>query len=134
MPQTHWYQELFTRRMLICVFTGFSSGLPLYLLLNLVPAWLKTEQIDLKAIGLVIAGAISLHLEIYLVTVDRPLSYSEFRPPPRLDVDLTIGIDCGDCGAGLFLTTNLTVDDCLSGFWRGFFQRQSGYCAGCVSP
>ena len=52
MPQTHWYQELFTRRMLICVFTGFSSGLPLYLLLNLVPAWLKTEQSDLKAIGL----------------------------------------------------------------------------------
>ena len=52
MPQLHWYQQLFTRRMLICVFTGFSSGLPLYLLLNLVPAWLKTEQIDLKAIGL----------------------------------------------------------------------------------
>ncbi len=52
MPQMHWYQQLFTRRMLICVFTGFSSGLPLYLLLNLVPAWLKTEQIDLKAIGL----------------------------------------------------------------------------------
>nr|WP_321242179.1 AmpG family muropeptide MFS transporter [uncultured Tolumonas sp.] len=52
MPQKHWYQQLFTRRMLICVFTGFSSGLPLYLLLNLVPAWLKTEQIDLKSIGL----------------------------------------------------------------------------------
>ena len=52
MPQMHWYQQLFTRRMLICVFIGFSSGLPLYLLLNLVPAWLKTEQIDLKAIGL----------------------------------------------------------------------------------
>ncbi len=52
MPQLHWYQQLFTRRMLICVFTGFSSGLPLYLLLNLVPAWLKTEHIDLKAIGL----------------------------------------------------------------------------------
>jgi len=40
------------RRMLICVFTGFSSGLPLYLLLNLVPAWLRTEGIDLKVIGL----------------------------------------------------------------------------------
>ena len=52
MPQLHWYQQLFTRRMLICVFPGFSSGLPLYLLLNLVPAWLKTERIDLKAIGL----------------------------------------------------------------------------------
>ena len=38
--------------MLICVFVGFSSGLPLYLLLNLVPAWLKTEGIGLKAIGL----------------------------------------------------------------------------------
>lgn len=37
--------------MLICIFTGFSSGLPLYLLLNLVPAWLRTEGISLKAIG-----------------------------------------------------------------------------------
>jgi MFS transporter, PAT family, beta-lactamase induction signal transducer AmpG len=43
---------LLTKRMLICVLTGFSSGLPLYLLLNLVPAWLKTEGISLKAIGL----------------------------------------------------------------------------------
>src|SRR5678815_2647241 len=38
--------------MLICIMTGFSSGLPLYLLLNLVPAWLRTEGIDLKAIAL----------------------------------------------------------------------------------
>jgi PAT family beta-lactamase induction signal transducer AmpG len=45
------WQQLFTRRMLICVFTGFASGLPLYLLLNLVPAWLRTEHIDLKIIG-----------------------------------------------------------------------------------
>lgn len=42
---------LLTRRMLICVFTGFSSGLPLYILLNLVPAWLRTEGISLRAIG-----------------------------------------------------------------------------------
>ena len=42
---------LLTRRMLICVFTGFSSGLPLYLLLNLLPAWLRTEGINLKVIG-----------------------------------------------------------------------------------
>jgi PAT family beta-lactamase induction signal transducer AmpG len=45
------WQQLFTRRMLIYVFTGFASGLPLYLLLNLVPAWLRTEHIDLKVIG-----------------------------------------------------------------------------------
>ena len=44
--------QLFTRRMLICVFTGFSSGLPLYLLFNLVPAWLRSEHVDLKTIGL----------------------------------------------------------------------------------
>ncbi len=46
------WQQLFTRRMLVCVFTGFSSGLPLYLLFNLVPAWLRSEQVDLKTIGL----------------------------------------------------------------------------------
>jgi PAT family beta-lactamase induction signal transducer AmpG len=46
------WQQLYTRRMLICVFTGFASGLPLYLLLNLVPAWLRTEHLDLKTIGL----------------------------------------------------------------------------------
>jgi len=47
-----WLTLLLTRRMAICVFTGFSSGLPLYLLLNLLPAWLRTEGISLKAIGL----------------------------------------------------------------------------------
>jgi PAT family beta-lactamase induction signal transducer AmpG len=38
--------------MLICVFIGFSSGLPLYVLLTLVPGWLRSEHVDLKAIGL----------------------------------------------------------------------------------
>jgi len=38
--------------MLICVFTGFSSGLPLYILISLLPAWLRSEGVDLKAIGL----------------------------------------------------------------------------------
>ena len=47
-----WREALFNRRMVICVFTGFSSGLPLYLLINLLPAWLRTEGVDLKAIGL----------------------------------------------------------------------------------
>jgi len=47
-----WRQALFNRRMLICVFTGFSSGLPLYLLINLLPAWLRSEQVDLRSIGL----------------------------------------------------------------------------------
>ncbi|PJC05440.1 MAG: AmpG family muropeptide MFS transporter, partial [Gallionellales bacterium CG_4_9_14_0_8_um_filter_55_61] len=46
------WKQLFTRNMLICVFTGFTSGLPLYLLFNLIPAWLRTEHVDLKTIGL----------------------------------------------------------------------------------
>lgn len=45
-------EALLNRRMLICVFTGFSSGLPLYILISLLPAWLKSEGIDLKSIGL----------------------------------------------------------------------------------
>src|SRR3954468_18984205 len=47
-----WKQALLNRRMLICCFIGFSSGLPLYLLINLVPAWLRNEGIDLKSIAL----------------------------------------------------------------------------------
>ncbi len=46
-----WREALFNRRMLICVFTGFSSGMPLYLLINLLPAWLRSEGVDLKTIG-----------------------------------------------------------------------------------
>ncbi|MFI3135929.1 MAG: AmpG family muropeptide MFS transporter [Methylococcaceae bacterium] len=45
-------QALLNKRMLICIFTGFSSGLPLYILISLVPAWLRSEGIDLKSIGL----------------------------------------------------------------------------------
>jgi len=51
MTRETWREALLNRRMLICVFTGFSSGLPLYLLLNLLPAWLRTERVDLKTIG-----------------------------------------------------------------------------------
>ncbi len=47
-----WREALLNRRMVICAFTGFSSGLPLYLLINLLPAWLRSEGVDLKAIGL----------------------------------------------------------------------------------
>ena len=31
------------RCWLICVFTGFTSGLPLYVLFQLIPGWLRTE-------------------------------------------------------------------------------------------
>lgn len=41
-----------TRALLVCIFLGFSSGLPLFILYNLLSAWLKSEGVDLKAIGL----------------------------------------------------------------------------------
>jgi PAT family beta-lactamase induction signal transducer AmpG len=47
----NWREALLNRRMLICIFTGFSSGLPLWLLVNLLPAWLRTEGVDLATIG-----------------------------------------------------------------------------------
>ncbi len=48
---TGW-RHYFNRKMLICVMLGFTSGLPLFLLYNLLSAWLKAEQVDLKSIGL----------------------------------------------------------------------------------
>lgn len=46
-----WIRVMLSRKMLICIFTGFTSGLPLYLLLNLLPAWLRSEGVELKTIG-----------------------------------------------------------------------------------
>lgn len=51
MTKTSIRQALLNRRMLICIFTGFASGMPLYLLISLVPAWLRTEGVGLAEIG-----------------------------------------------------------------------------------
>lgn len=45
-------KQIFSRQMLQCIFTGFSSGLPLYILISLLPVWLRKEGIDLKTIGI----------------------------------------------------------------------------------
>jgi PAT family beta-lactamase induction signal transducer AmpG len=47
-----WTEILFSRRMLICIFIGFSSGMPLYVLIQLVPAWLRSNGVYLATIGL----------------------------------------------------------------------------------
>ena len=39
--------------MLICVFTGLASGMPLYLLIQLIPAWLRSSSVSLVDIGLI---------------------------------------------------------------------------------
>jgi len=43
---------VFNKRMLICIFTGFASGMPLYVLFQLVPAWLRDGGVSLTEIGL----------------------------------------------------------------------------------
>lgn len=40
-------------KMLTCIAIGFSSGLPLYLLIQFVPAWLRESGVDLSTIGLI---------------------------------------------------------------------------------
>ena len=39
--------------MLICVLTGLASGMPLYLLIQLIPAWLRSSEVSLVDIGLI---------------------------------------------------------------------------------
>lgn len=47
----NWLAPFLQRRLLICLFTGFASGLPLFILYQLVPAWLRSEGVGLKEIG-----------------------------------------------------------------------------------
>ncbi|KKB64771.1 hypothetical protein WM40_04020 [Robbsia andropogonis] len=46
------WRVYFNTRMLVCAFLGFTSGLPLYVLITLVQAWLRSSGVDLKQIGL----------------------------------------------------------------------------------
>ena len=47
-----YLKVLLNKKMGICCLTGFASGLPLFILISLIPAWLRIENIDLKVIGL----------------------------------------------------------------------------------
>lgn len=52
-PAALGWQQYLNRRSLICLFIGFSSGLPLFVLLNLLQAWLAKSGLNVKALGLV---------------------------------------------------------------------------------
>jgi len=45
-------EAIFNKRMLACMLCGFSSGMPLYVLYQLIPAWLRDQGVDLATIGL----------------------------------------------------------------------------------
>ncbi len=51
-PQPRLWKQILSPRMGICLITGFSSGLPLYVLIVLLAAFLKDSGVDLKIIGL----------------------------------------------------------------------------------
>lgn len=51
MRQQTFKEAILNKRMLICVFTGFTSGLPLYIIIQLIPAWLRVEGVGLAEIG-----------------------------------------------------------------------------------
>jgi len=51
-PGRDWREILLNRKMVTCIFLGFTSGLPLYVLIQLVPAWLRSHEVDLATIGL----------------------------------------------------------------------------------
>ncbi len=46
-----WYRLIFTKQMLTCIFTGFSSGLPLFFIIQLLPAWLLSYGLTVKTIA-----------------------------------------------------------------------------------
>jgi len=46
------WRAFLNKRILICVFLGFTSGLPLFTLYSLLQAWLTTAHINVKEIGL----------------------------------------------------------------------------------
>ncbi len=51
-PNLSFKKAIFNTRMLVCLFNGASAGLPLFFIYHLIPAWLRSENVDLKTIGL----------------------------------------------------------------------------------
>jgi len=51
-PEPRGWRFWLAPQMLMCISLGFSSGLPLFILYNLLSAWLRAEGVNLKDIGL----------------------------------------------------------------------------------
>lgn len=50
-PATNKQPQLLSRKTLVCALHGFSSGLPYYVLVSLLPAWLRTQEVALAQIA-----------------------------------------------------------------------------------
>lgn len=49
--QASVWRQIFTKNMLLCLYTGFCSGLPLFVLIQLMPAWFTSANLDIKTIA-----------------------------------------------------------------------------------
>ncbi|CKK39494.1 AmpG protein [Neisseria meningitidis] len=124
--------QIFSRNMLVCIFTGFTSGLPLYFLINLIPAWLRSEQVDLKSIGL-------------MALIGLPFTW-KFLWSPLMDA---VRLPVLGRRRGWMLLTQAGLLAALAAYaflnprnhlpliaglsvLVAFFFRQSGHCIGCV--
>ncbi|MGN0915096.1 MAG: AmpG family muropeptide MFS transporter [Succinivibrio sp.] len=52
MPSSSVMSKFFSRKMALCLSLGFASGMPLFVVLTLLGAFLRKEGVDLKSIGL----------------------------------------------------------------------------------
>lgn len=50
-------------RLFLCAVMGFSSGMPLYVLYQMLPAWLRDSGVDLKSIGLLSAVGVAYNFK-----------------------------------------------------------------------
>lgn len=72
LPKHSIIKALFNRRMSICLFNGFSAGLPLYYFYQFVPAWLRENEASLTSISAITGLSIFWSLKIFFAPfVDR---------------------------------------------------------------
>ena len=45
------WRAVLSKKMAVCLTTGFASGLPLYFLYQTLPVWFRDNQLDLKTIA-----------------------------------------------------------------------------------
>ena len=64
MSEQSLSSQIFTRKMLICVFTGFSSGLPLFVLLQMLPVWLTDKGLSVELIRCIDRGDGAIWFEV----------------------------------------------------------------------
>ncbi len=79
MSEQSLSSQIFTRKMLICVFTGFSSGLPLFVLLQMLPVWLTDKGLSVELIGALTGVMCAIWFEVFMGAVIRSLFPTFFR-------------------------------------------------------